>query len=145
MDGPHVDLAKPGGDRSHARLGARRQIRLGLGQALIDLLAREINIGLVVEDGGYLREAVARKGPRVFEPRNSGERGLEWISDLLFNINGRERWRNRVDLHLVVGDIRDRVDRQFGHRPGAEGGGRKGEQHDKPALMNGKGKNARNH
>jgi hypothetical protein len=48
-------------------------------------------------------------------------------------------------LHLIIGDVRYRVDRQLGHRPAAESGGGNREQRDKPALVNRKGKNARDH
>jgi hypothetical protein len=93
---------------------ARRpgQSRLGLGQALINLLAGKVDVDLVVEDGGNLREAIARKRPRVFKPGNAGKRGLKRISDLLFDIGGRERRRGRTDLYLPAGDVRYSVDWQ---------------------------------
>src|SRR5262249_40533625 len=61
MDRPHVNLTQPCGDWSHARLGALRQILLGLSQALVDLLASKIDVDVIVEDRGDLRESVARQ------------------------------------------------------------------------------------
>ena len=145
MDRPHVNLAKAGRDRPHARHGSRRQVLFRLHQTFIDLLAGKIDVDLIVEDGGYLREAVARKRSRVFKPGDAGERGLERKGDLLFDVIGRERGGDRIDLHLNIGDVGHGVDRQLGHRPAAEGGSGKGEQHHKPALVNRKGKNARDH
>jgi hypothetical protein len=144
-DRPHVYLTEPGCDWCHARLGARGQSRLGLGQALINLLAGKLDVDLVVEDGGYLREAIARKRPCVFKPRNAGKRGLKRISDLLFDIGGRERRRGRTDLYLPVGDVWHSVDWELRQRPGAKGGSDNGQQRDEPALVHRKRKDAQNH
>ncbi len=61
LDRPHVDLAQTGGDRSHLRFGARRQAGFGVAQALVDLLAGEVDVRALTEHGGHLREAVARE------------------------------------------------------------------------------------
>ena len=59
VDGPHVDLAQPGGDRAHFRFRPGRQTVAGFEQSFADLLTREIDIDVIVEDRCHLREAVA--------------------------------------------------------------------------------------
>jgi hypothetical protein len=86
----------------------------------VDLLAGEIDIGLLAEHCGHLREAVARQRASVFEARRAGESGLDAEGDLLFDFDGRERVRDGVDLHLVIGDVRHGVDRNARKRPRAE-------------------------
>jgi hypothetical protein len=88
-----------------------------LHEPLIDLLTREENVGPVREHGRDLREAVARERARVFEAGNAGQRGLDAEGDLLFDFERRQRRCPRVDLNLVVGDIRHRVDREARRRP----------------------------
>ena len=46
-------------------------------QALVDLLAREIDVGLVAENRGHLGEAVARKRAGVFKAGGAGQRGFD--------------------------------------------------------------------
>ena len=90
------------------------------GQALVDLLAREIDVGALGEHGGDLREAVARQRARAFEARRAGKRGLDREGDLLLDLDRRKRRRDGVDLHLVVGDVGNGVDRQLCQRKRAE-------------------------
>ena len=71
----------------------------------------------LAEDRRDLREAVARERARVFEARDAGERRLDREGDLLLDLDRRERRRDGVDLHLVVGDVGHRVDRQPRERP----------------------------
>ena len=120
LDRPHVDLAEPGGDRSDPRLGAGRKAAADFEQALVDLLAGEIDVRPLAEHRRDLREAVARQRAGIFEARRAGERGLDAEGDLLFDFDRRERRRDGVDLHLVVGDVGHRVDRYARERPCAE-------------------------
>lgn len=57
----------------------------------------------------------------------------------------RERRRGRVDLNLVVGDVRDRIDRQPGEGVPTDGRRDEGEENDQPAVMNRQLKNPRDH
>ena len=145
VDRPHVDLAQARRDRAHAHLGAGRQARLGFGEALADLLAREVDVELLVEDRRDLREAVARERARVFEARDAGERRLDRICDLLLDVSGRQRGCDRVDLHLIVGDVRHRIDRQLGQGPHAEGRSGEGKEDHEPALVDRERENALDH
>ena len=70
FDRPHVDLAEPRGDRSHLRLDAARQVLSRFPQSLVDLIAGEIDVDIVGENGRYLRKAVARKRPRILQAVN---------------------------------------------------------------------------
>jgi hypothetical protein len=55
-----------------------------------------------------------RESERVdCRPGDASERVLHRERDLLLDLEGREAGRDGVDLHLVVGDVRDGVDRQF--------------------------------
>ena len=53
------NLAEPGRDRPQFGFKSGRQLRLDLSNALSDLLAREIDVGAVLEDHRHLREPVA--------------------------------------------------------------------------------------
>ena len=59
MHGPHIDLTESGRDRADARFDALRQAIADFVQALADLLAREIDVGALGEDGRNLRKAIA--------------------------------------------------------------------------------------
>ena len=93
-------------------------------QAFINLIAGEIDIDMIVEDGRHLREAIARKGARVLKPGDSGKRGFDGKGHLPFDLLGREGRYKRVDLNLIVRDIGDGVDWKLLERPDADGGGR---------------------
>ena len=60
-------------------------------------------------------------------------------SDLLFDVYGRQGSRRHVDLHLVVGDVRHRIDREALQRVGAIRRRRDGQQNYQPALMDREG------
>jgi len=121
------------------RIDAGRKILLGARQALGDLLAREVNVDVVGEDGGHLAEAVARKRAGVFEPGYSRDRVLDRIGDLLFDLEGGKRRREGVDLHLIVGDVRHGVDWQSHKRPYAKRRGERRQQDDKPTASDREG------
>jgi hypothetical protein len=61
LDGVHVHLAEPRRDRPHDRLDAGREATARFAESLADLLSREVDVHAVLEDGGDLREAVARE------------------------------------------------------------------------------------
>ena len=121
LDGIHVDLAQAGRDRAHRRLGAGRQLVLGLLDALVDELAGEVDVGAVLEDDRHLAEAIARQRAGVFQPRQAAHRGLERKGDALLDLQRRVARRHGVDLHLHVGDVGHGVDRQAREVPRAEG------------------------
>ncbi len=114
FDSPPIYFAKARRDRAELHLHAGRQRLLDFAQTLIDLLAGEINIGLVAEDGRDLRKPISRKRARIFKTRSSRERRFDRESHLLFDFNRRQRRSDAIDLNLIVGDIGDRIDRQIG-------------------------------
>ena len=117
LDRVHEDLAQAGGDRAHLRLEARGQLRLDLLQAFAHLLAREVQVGAVLEHHGHLRQAVARDRTRVVQSRQAGHRGLDREGDALLGFQRRIAGRLGVDLHLDIGDVGRGVDRQLGEAP----------------------------
>ena len=52
----------------------------------LDELAREVDVGAVLEDDRDLREPVARERARVLEPRQARERGLDRERDALLRL-----------------------------------------------------------
>ena len=145
LDGPHEDVAEPGGDRPHLGVHALGQVFLRGPQPLGDLLAREVDVGLFSEDGRDLGEAVAAERAGIFEAGDAGERGLDREGDLLLDLIGRERRGDDVDLHLVVGDVGNGVDRQLAQRADPEQCRGDGEKQDEPALLDGEGDDASDH
>ena len=145
LDGPEEDLAKPRGDRSHGRLDARRQAALDLLDALGNELSREIDIGAVLEDDRHLRQAIARNGPGLFQPRQAGHNRLDQVGDALLGLERRVPGRFGVDLDLHVGDVRHRIDRQPRVVVEAERGGGHRRDHHEPPVPNREMENAFKH
>jgi len=110
-NGVHVHLAQACRDRTHFRVHAVGQILLHAPQTLAHLLAGEIDVRRVRKDRRDLREAVAAQRARIFQAGGAGERGFDWKRHLLLDQLGREGRRADVDLDLIVGDVRHRVDR----------------------------------
>jgi hypothetical protein len=59
LDGPQEDLAEAGRDRTHRGLADARELPARLLQPLVDELAREVDVGAVVEHRRHLRQSVA--------------------------------------------------------------------------------------
>ena len=106
-----------------------------LAKTLVDLVAREVDVDVVLEDRRDLREAVARERARGLESRDAQERRLHDEGHLLLDLEGRERGSDRVDLDLVVGDVRDSVDRQALELEQANGSDDRREHDDQPAVL----------
>ena len=145
LDGVHVDLAQARRDRAHRGMQARRQLVLGLLDALVDELAGEVDVGAVLEHHGHLAEAVTRQRARVVELRQAAHRRFHRKGDALLDFQRRVARRDGVDLHLDVGDVGHRVDRQAREVPGAQGRHRDGGDDDQPAIMDREGKDAVDH
>ena len=95
------------------RLGAGRQALARLAEALVHLLAREVDVDVVVEDRRHLREAVARERARVLAARGCPASAVSIGNVTCFSTStGESDGATRVDLHLVVGDVGHGVDRQ---------------------------------
>ena len=132
---PHVDLAQAGGNGPQGRGDARRQALGGLLHALVDELAREVDVGAFLEDHRHLRQAVARDRARLLQPRQPGHRRLHRVGDALLDLERRVAGRGGVDLHLHVGDVGHRVDGQAQGVVGAERGHAEHRQHHEPAMV----------
>ncbi len=68
LQGVLEDLAQAGADRAQLRLRAHRQLLLGALEALEDLLAGEVDVGVVIEDHDHLREAGLGEGADLGDP-----------------------------------------------------------------------------
>jgi hypothetical protein len=137
LDRPDVDFSEPRHHRPHAR---RHPFRQGLPrrlQPLVHQVAREIDVRGVGEDRCDLREAVARQRARLRQARQPGERRFQRERDLPLNLLGPERGGDRVDLHLSVGDVRHRVDRQSHQLADAEARQDQDNQQNQPAAADG--------
>ena len=132
---PHEDFAKTGGDRPKLRLKAGGQLRFDRLQAVGDQLPREVDVGGVVEHHRHLRQPVARHRARVRQLRQPGHGGFHGKGHALFGFRRRVAGRLGVDLHLHVGDVRHRVDRQMLEAPHAKSGqGEHQHQHQATAV-----------
>ena len=121
------------------------QLILHLLDALVDELAREIDVGAVLEHDRDLAQPVARERARIGELRQAAHRGLDRKRDALLDLERRIARRAGVDLHLHVGDVRHGVDRQAREIVGAEG--REAEHHEdhQPSLLDREGENGIDH
>ena len=106
------DFSEPRGDRPH--LGLRQAFGQFDGtQAFHHLLPGEINVGVVVEDDRDLGEAELGERPDFHKPPQATDGLFHWESDLLFDLDRRQRRRDGVDLDLYRRGIRKSVDGQL--------------------------------
>ena len=145
LDGPHEDVAEPGRDRPHFGVHALGKVFLRSPQPLGHLLSGKVDIGLFIKYGRDLGEPVAAERTSIFKAGDAGERGLDRERDLLLDLIGGEGRSDDVDLHLVVGDVGNGVDRELAQRADAEQSRGDREKQDKPALLDGEGDDATDH
>ncbi len=145
FDRPPIDFSQSGRDRAHLHVDARRQICLDVGDALDHLLAGEVDVGLVGEDGSDLGETVARERTGGFEARRARERRFDRIRDLLLDLDWRQRRSDGVDLDLDIGHVRHGIDRKLGQRPGARNRGSERNEQDEPAAVDRECENTLHH
>src|SRR3546814_13989350 len=67
------------------------------------------------------------------------------VGDELCCFDRRQTRIDGVDLHLVAGDVRHRVNRQLGQLPNAEAGDREEDEQDRPACADGERNETCNH
>src|SRR3546814_18723782 len=113
--------------RSHAgrELAARRL------QPLIDLLAREVNVGAVFEHHRHLAEAVARDRACIVEVGDARDRGLDRIGDPLLGFERLIALRLGIDLDLDVGDVGYGIDRELSGAPRTDRATHSEDSHEK--------------
>ncbi|MCW0466807.1 hypothetical protein NB705_003880 [Xanthomonas sacchari] len=134
---PHQYLAQAGGHRRQPWRHAVGQ-RLGrLAHAFGHLLAGEVEVGRIGEDRGDLRKAVARQRAGRGQAGNAGQRGFQRVGHLPLDLLRGQGRRHRVELHLAVGDVRYRVDRQPAQLEQAHGGEQRRQRHHQPAVAHG--------
>ena len=138
----HEDLAHAGGNGPHLRFDPGGQLRPGLGDALADLLAGEVQVGAVLEHHRHLRQPVARQRAGVVQPGQAGQRGFQREGHPLFGLQWREARRHGIHLHLHVGDVGGDVDRQLAEAPDAHRDQRQGQGQHQPAPGDGEADDA---
>src|SRR3546814_14163502 len=67
------------------------------------------------------------------------------VGDELLDFDRRQTRIDGVDLHLVAGDVRHRVNRQLAQLPNAEAGDREEDEQDRPACADGERNETCNH
>ena len=86
LDRPQVNLPQAGGDRPQRRCDADRQFIPCFLDALIDQLARKVNVGAVLEDHGHLREAIARKRAGLLQVGQARHHGFNGVGHPLLGL-----------------------------------------------------------
>ena len=132
---PEVDFPQPGGDWPQGRCDASGQFVPSLLDTLVDQLAREIDVGSVLEDDGHLRQSIPRKRPGLFQVRQAGHDRLDRVRDPLLRLQRRVTRCLRVDLNLYVRDVGDSVDGQLLIAENAERSHREGRKQHQPSLF----------
>ena len=80
-------------------------------QSFCNLLTRQMQINIVLENYRNDGKSETRKTAHLFNSRNIIIRLFQRKSDEPFHIGSAQTWRNRDDLHLIIGDIRNRINR----------------------------------
>jgi hypothetical protein len=114
-------------------------------QAFGDELSGEVEIGAVFERNGDLRQAVARDRTRVVEIGQAEQCGLDRVCQALLGLQRRIAGAFGVDLHLHVGDVGGRIDRQARVVPRAERGEAERDEHHEPAMSDREANNGFEH
>ena len=91
LNDPNINLAKAGEEAGHSWLGAGGQLVAQLGEALVDLLACEVDIDVVLEGGLDPAEAVAGDGAGELQPGDAGQAVFDGEGDLLLDFHRRHR------------------------------------------------------
>eukprot|EP01022_Parablepharisma_sp_SALTPOND_P027440 TRINITY_DN665_c0_g9_i1.p1 TRINITY_DN665_c0_g9~~TRINITY_DN665_c0_g9_i1.p1 ORF type:complete len:1867 (+),score=739.92 TRINITY_DN665_c0_g9_i1:18974-24574(+) len=143
--GPQVDLAQAGGDRSHGRIDATRQLAPGLLQAFVDQLAGEVDVGAILEDHRHLRQAVARQRADLFQLGQARHGRLQRIADALLGFLRRVAGGGGVDLDLHVGNVGHGVDGQLLVAVDPIGAHAQHRQQDQPSVLDGEAYDAFKH
>ena len=86
LDRPQVNLAQAGGDWPQRRRDAGRQFFPRLLDAFIDQLAREVDVGAVLEDHGHLRQSIARQGTGLLQVGQARHHGFNRVGHPLLGL-----------------------------------------------------------
>ena len=136
---PHlelINLAHPRGDRAHLRVAhARGNALAGLLQPLVNQRSRPVDVGALFEGHGHGGEAKAADRADFFHPRQAAHRVLDRKGNELLDFDWAEGGREGQHLHLHVGQVGHGVERQAGHRAGADAQQHHCQQHDNKAVV----------
>ena len=125
-----------------AALGAYNLARLPI-DAVPDITNVQVQINS--EAPGMSPMEVEQRITFPVETGQARQRGLDRERDSLLDLERREAGRLGVDLHLDVGDVGYRVDRQMLERVSAQGGHERRRKEDQPALANREAKDTFEH
>ena len=117
LHGVPEDVPDPGRVGAEGRHHPRRQRLRHEVQPLEDTRAREVEVGRVLEDHVDHREAEGRRRADHPHPGQPLQAHRQRIRDLVLDLLGGPPRPVREHDHLVVGEIRDRVDRRGQERP----------------------------
>jgi len=122
--------------RSQARRDAGRD--LGVGQALGDLLARPVDVDVVLEGQDHLRQPERGDRPLHQHARRAGQGALDGDGDLLLDLLRRLAGVEGDHHDLHVGHVGEGLDLQLRERVDAEDGERRRDEQREDAPVNGK-------
>ena len=112
IDGELVDLPQAGGDGRQFWSHTGWQIPFDIDQPLEHQLPRAIHIDVFAEDDGDLGQAELRDRSHFLFVWQAAHRDFERKRYVLFHLLRRERRSDRIDLDLIAGDVRHRVNRE---------------------------------
>ena len=122
LNGEHEHFAERRRDRRHAAAGAGRQVALGGGQALADLLARPVDVGAVLEIDGDVGQGVFGSRAQQALVRDAEHFLLDRHGEARFDFLRRHAGRLQDDLDLCGGHVGKGINWQANEslHPGAD-------------------------
>ena len=120
--------------RSDDGMNARRQASGDLLHVLEDPGSRPIEVGTVLEDDEDVGITEHRLRPHRFHVRGGQKRGDDRIGDLVFDDVGWFALPRRMNDHLDVGDVRQRIERDAPERPDPSQHQQEGSGEDQEAV-----------
>jgi hypothetical protein len=109
-----VDLAEGRGDGAELRFDVLGDAAADFLEPFVDQLAGEVGVDVIVEDDGDHREAELGYGAIPFGARQAHEGGFNRVSDQGFDFRRSHGRALGDDGDLVVGEVREGVDRNLG-------------------------------
>ena len=135
FDGVLVDLAERRRQRAQLRFQPARDAVARLAQPLVHQLPRQQRVHGVLEDHGDHGQAVLRDRAHLERVRQAHQRRFQRKGDELLGLNGRHARRGGDHRHLVVGQIREGVDRDLRRRVQPEADERGQAQQGRPRMV----------
>lgn len=116
-----VDLPESRRERTHLRdADLRRHLPPDAGHALVDPVASDLRVDVVLEDHGDRRDAVARERAQLLHLGDAAQGHLHRGAHQPLDVQRPERGGRGEHLHLDVGEVGHRVDGQRHEGPHAE-------------------------